>query len=216
MKWLPCGTGITAFENFDSIYPLSSFSSSLQSTPSFTRAPEILLGCAKYSTPIDIWSLGAIVAEMIGAKPLFQVPSWAVFSHSNTNIAPFRVIQKLTSCSRSSVSLALQRSRSINWLLVLICVPGAITRWPNSLQTWPGVTQLPDYKPTFPQWKGLDLGDAIKNVSWCDTIRLCLYSTWCAGDPSCIRPSGSVLEVRSMGNSQIKLWFEDQDINCQS
>ena len=37
------------------------------------RAPEILLGCAKYSTPIDIWSLGAIVAEMIGGKPLFQV-----------------------------------------------------------------------------------------------------------------------------------------------
>merc|ERR1712037_959388 len=36
------------------------------------RAPEILLGCAKYSTPIDIWSLGAIVAEMIGAKPPFQ------------------------------------------------------------------------------------------------------------------------------------------------
>ena len=79
MKWSPCGTGITAFENFDSIYPLSSFSSSLQSTPSFTRAPEILLGCAKYSTPIDIWSLGAIVAEMIGAKPLFQVSSWSVF-----------------------------------------------------------------------------------------------------------------------------------------
>ena len=92
----------------------------LQSSPSFTRAPEILLGCAKYSTPIDIWSLGAIVAEMIGAKPLFQVPSWAVFSHSNTNIAPFRVIQKLTSCSRSSVSLALQRSRSINWLCLFV------------------------------------------------------------------------------------------------
>merc|ERR1712107_679277 len=36
------------------------------------RAPEILLGCAKYSTPIDIWSLGSIVADMIGGKPLFQ------------------------------------------------------------------------------------------------------------------------------------------------
>ena len=42
------------------------------------RAPEILLGCAKYSTPIDIWSLGAIVAEMIGGKPLFQVVSQSV------------------------------------------------------------------------------------------------------------------------------------------
>ena len=48
------------------------------------RAPEILLGCAKYSTPIDIWSLGAIVAEMIGGKPLFQVllQSLSIFSTS--------------------------------------------------------------------------------------------------------------------------------------
>ena len=48
------------------------------------RAPEILLGCAKYSTPIDIWSLGAIVAEMIGGKPLFQVllQSVSIFSTS--------------------------------------------------------------------------------------------------------------------------------------
>ena len=48
---------------------------------SLYRAPEILLGCAKYSTPIDIWSLGAIVAEMIGAKPLFQVFSSPFFLH---------------------------------------------------------------------------------------------------------------------------------------
>lgn len=28
------------------------------------RAPEILLGCKEYSTPIDIWSIGCIFAEM--------------------------------------------------------------------------------------------------------------------------------------------------------
>ena len=56
-------------------------------------------------------------------------------------------------------------------------------------QTWPGVTQLPDYKPTFPQWKALDLADAVKNVSWLkihrmnedvkvvdeSSLRLCLF-----------------------------------------
>lgn len=88
------------------------------------RAPEILLGCAKYSTPIDIWSLGAIVAEMIGAKPLFQGDS------------------------------------EIDQLFKIFRILGTPTE-----QTWPGVTQLPDYKPTFPQWKALDLADAVKNVT---------------------------------------------------
>jgi serine/threonine protein kinase len=35
------------------------------------RAPEILLGQSKYANPIDIWSLGCIVAEMATAQALF-------------------------------------------------------------------------------------------------------------------------------------------------
>ena len=35
------------------------------------RAIEILLGSAEYSTPIDVWSIGCIFAEMITKKPLF-------------------------------------------------------------------------------------------------------------------------------------------------
>lgn len=35
------------------------------------RAPEILLGCKEYSTPIDIWSIGCIFAEMSQRKALF-------------------------------------------------------------------------------------------------------------------------------------------------
>jgi len=35
------------------------------------RAPEILLGAKCYSTPIDIWSVGCILAEMVSGKPLF-------------------------------------------------------------------------------------------------------------------------------------------------
>mmetsp|Transcript_24425 Transcript_24425/g.58222 ORF Transcript_24425/g.58222 Transcript_24425/m.58222 type:complete len:301 (+) Transcript_24425:1000-1902(+) len=35
------------------------------------RAPEILLGAKCYSTPIDIWSVGCILAEMLVGKPIF-------------------------------------------------------------------------------------------------------------------------------------------------
>jgi len=35
------------------------------------RAPEILLGDQRYSTPVDIWSAGTIFAEMLSLQPLF-------------------------------------------------------------------------------------------------------------------------------------------------
>lgn len=35
------------------------------------RAPEILLGARKYSTPVDVWSIGCIFAEMVMRAPLF-------------------------------------------------------------------------------------------------------------------------------------------------
>jgi len=36
------------------------------------RAPEILLGSAEYSTPVDIWSAGCIFAELFNKQPLFM------------------------------------------------------------------------------------------------------------------------------------------------
>ncbi|KAJ2904662.1 hypothetical protein GGI21_004262, partial [Coemansia aciculifera] len=35
------------------------------------RAPEVLLNCANYSTPIDVWAVGTIVAELATLRPLF-------------------------------------------------------------------------------------------------------------------------------------------------
>jgi cyclin-dependent kinase len=35
------------------------------------RAPEVLMGFKNYSTPIDMWSIGCIFAEMKKGKPLF-------------------------------------------------------------------------------------------------------------------------------------------------
>ena len=36
------------------------------------RAPEVLLGGQRYSTPVDIWSIGTIFAEMANKNPLFH------------------------------------------------------------------------------------------------------------------------------------------------
>eukprot|EP00770_Monocercomonoides_exilis_P009032 MONOS_8986.1-p1 / transcript=MONOS_8986.1 / gene=MONOS_8986 / organism=Monocercomonoides_exilis_PA203 / gene_product=protein serine / transcript_product=protein serine / location=Mono_scaffold00355:35306-37095(-) / protein_length=256 / sequence_SO=supercontig / SO=protein_coding / is_pseudo=false len=35
------------------------------------RAPDVLLGNRKYSTPVDIWSCGCIFAELVTGRPLF-------------------------------------------------------------------------------------------------------------------------------------------------
>lgn len=50
-----------------------------QSAPPYTeyvstrwyRAPEILLRARDYSSPVDIWALGTILAELLNLKPLF-------------------------------------------------------------------------------------------------------------------------------------------------
>lgn len=36
------------------------------------RAPELLLGAKEYSTAIDMWSVGCIMAELISKEPLFR------------------------------------------------------------------------------------------------------------------------------------------------
>merc|ERR1712217_268327 len=35
------------------------------------RAPDVLMGSRKYSTPVDIWSVGCIFGEMAAGTPLF-------------------------------------------------------------------------------------------------------------------------------------------------
>jgi cyclin-dependent kinase len=36
------------------------------------RAPDVLLGSRHYSTPVDMWSIGCIFAEMVNGTPLFM------------------------------------------------------------------------------------------------------------------------------------------------
>ncbi len=36
------------------------------------RPPDVLLGSTKYSTPVDVWGVGCIFAEMATGRPLFR------------------------------------------------------------------------------------------------------------------------------------------------
>jgi len=38
----------------------------------YYRAPELIVGCSVYTTKIDIWGLGCVIAEMFLGKPIFQ------------------------------------------------------------------------------------------------------------------------------------------------
>jgi hypothetical protein len=48
-------------------------------------------------------------------------------------------------------------------LTVLTCAPRRILGTPNE-DNWPGVRQLPDYKPTFPQWSQQDLAHIVPQL----------------------------------------------------
>ena len=43
----------------------------LQVVTQYYRAPELLLGCEHYGTPLDMWSVGCIFAELVQGAPLF-------------------------------------------------------------------------------------------------------------------------------------------------
>jgi len=76
------------------------------------RAPEILLGMDRYSTPVDVWSVGCIFSEMATGHALFPGDS------------------------------------EIDTLFRIFQVLGTPT-----LEEWPGLKDLSDFKATFPKWK---------------------------------------------------------------
>uniref|UniRef100_T1E1B6 Putative cyclin-dependent protein kinase n=1 Tax=Cupiennius salei TaxID=6928 RepID=T1E1B6_CUPSA len=80
------------------------------------RAPEVLMGSPRYSTPVDIWSIGCIFAEMANKTPLFRGDS------------------------------------EIDQLFRIFRTLGTPTE-----EIWPGVSELPDFKVTFPNWKNNSL-----------------------------------------------------------
>jgi len=103
------------------------------------RAPEILLGQRQYSTPVDIWSVGCIFAEMAQRRPLFAGDS------------------------------------EIDQIFKIFRVLGT----PKE-STWPGVSNLPDFKTTFPKWQATSLS---KHAPLLDSNGVDLLSQMVCYDP---------------------------------
>ena len=55
------------------------------------RAPELLLSCDHYTAAIDMWSVGCILAELLGRRPLFPggwVSGWLVLGWGSQMQSP--------------------------------------------------------------------------------------------------------------------------------
>lgn len=114
------------------------------------RAPEVLLGSPRYSTPVDIWSIGCIFAEMASKRPLF---------HGDSEIDQlFRIFRTLSTPTE---------------------------------ETWPGVTSLPDYKPSFPCWKKNTLPETVRHL---DSLGLDLLQKMLVFDPALRMSAKSLLQ----------------------
>jgi len=88
------------------------------------RAPEILLGSKLYSTPVDIWSIGGIFAEMVTKEAMFPGDS-----EIDQLFKIFRILSTPVDA------------------------------------TWPGVSTLPDYKASFPKFRGVALNTCVAGLS---------------------------------------------------
>ena len=84
---------------------------------------KVLLGSRTYSTSIDIWSAGCIMAEMFTGRPLFP------------------------------------GSSNEDELLKIFRLMGTPTE-----HTWPGVSQFPEYKSSWPYFLPQDLGQILPMV----------------------------------------------------
>ena len=98
------------------------------------RAPDVLLGSRKYSTPVDMWSVGCIFSEMVTGQPLLPGGS--------ENDQLLRIFK-------------------------LLGTP--------TVQSWPGLAQLPDYKEDFPVYKAQSWKQICPNL---DNAGLDLFSVW--------------------------------------
>ncbi|XP_029067509.1 cyclin-dependent kinase 3 isoform X4 [Monodon monoceros] len=125
------------------------------------RAPEILLGSRFYSTAVDVWSIGCIFAEMVERGPNMATgrpqagssgvggrrgsdsPIRSVLRGHTFSPSPFQVTRKALFPGDSEIDQLFRIFRTLGT--------------PNEAM-WPGVTQLPDYKGSFPKWtrKGLE------------------------------------------------------------
>ena len=131
------------------------------------RAPEILLGCKTYALPVDIWSVGTILAEMVTKRPLFPGDSevdelFKIFrcgSHLSRGTPWSPPWTPRPSCLTypfyCNPFAHLASLPLIIHLISILCNAHCrILGTPNE-DVWPGVTSLHDWNDDFPVWPSL-------------------------------------------------------------
>ncbi len=81
------------------------------------RAPEILLGSTEYTTAVDIWSLGCIMAELYTDEPLFPGDSeidelFKIFQYRTSPLSLGNSAHPTSKCGRASATCATTRRAS--------------------------------------------------------------------------------------------------------
>jgi len=159
--------------------------SSLQVVTLWYRAPEILLGSKHYSTPVDIWSIGCIFAELVMKRPLFPgeessraatAPPRLLFPgrcdrFSRTCLCP-RTASRQARCPRhplplSSDCVCFAGDSEIDELFRVFRVLGT----PNE-EIWPGVTQVP--LSNISPHRRLTIVHLVKSPVFCASLSLTL------------------------------------------
>ena len=125
------------------------------------RAPELLLGCRRYSGAVDVWAAGCILAELLGAHPASSRccwPSVPMLSHASSctpgHICPHSLIHTrhaATHDTRAAVvppaggKPLLPGESDIDQLGLVGRLYGGLTP-----QLWPGIVAAPDYGKFMP------------------------------------------------------------------
>lgn len=87
----------------------------LQVVTLWYRAPEILLGGRHYSTPVDIWAIGCIFAEMVNGRPLFPGDSVCVIQPDQNFCEPCFII----SHPSATIRLTCKATRAVSYTSTL-------------------------------------------------------------------------------------------------
>ncbi|KAJ2161586.1 cyclin-dependent kinase 5 [Coemansia sp. RSA 552] len=108
------------------------------------RAPDVLMGSRQYDTSIDLWSVGCIFAEMVTGRPFFAGSSiddqvLHIFKVMGTPVDPLAQAPDATAAVAADPAYA--------------------------RRLWPGCTQLPDWKRTFPIYPASPLEPLLPRLS---------------------------------------------------
>jgi len=110
-----------------------------------------------------MWSVGCIFAEMAMKQPLFPGDSeideiFKIFRYVNHILCVSRLPLPDPDRMLSSATdmIHITRLRLVCWWYRILGTPDE--------DNWPGVTSLPDYKTTFPQWAGVPLPSHIRGL----------------------------------------------------